>query len=239
MIHNEVKSTAEKRMLNGIRKVLGQSLRYYYNMKAHISGLFFDWRFNVSTHEPLDRFDLDVTDESKMSAWSYVACSPSRFSKVMNMLDINPSEYTFVDIGSGKGRVLIMAAQRGFKSIIGVEFSMSLHKTALQNIHNYQQLKNHNFAMIQLLNIDAIKFQIPKEPCVLCLFNPFQAPVMEKFLAQLQLQIQDRKTPLFVFYIHPTEKLLIEKTGIFDMVSVLTDSTDTILYRLKIDYTPS
>lgn len=234
MIHNELKSIREKHMLNGIRKVFGRLLRYYYNVKAHISGLFFDWRFNVRTNEPLDRFDLDVTDESKMSAWSYVPCSLSRFTTIMDMLDINPSEYTLVDIGSGKGRVLILAAEMGFKSIIGVEFSMSLHKTALQNIHNYQQLKNQNFSTIQLLNIDAIKFQIPKTNSVLCLFNPFQAPVMEKFLAELQLQIKDRKSPLYILYVHPTEKLLIEKTGIFEIVSVLAGSTDTILYRLKL-----
>jgi predicted RNA methylase len=43
-------------------------------------------------------------------------------------------ETTFVDIGSGKGRALIIAAEYAFKRIIGVEYSPSLATICRRNL---------------------------------------------------------------------------------------------------------
>jgi tRNA G46 methylase TrmB len=42
------------------------------------------------------------------------------------------SQYTFIDVGSGKGRVLFVAAEYPFRKVIGVEFQMPIgHDGAL------------------------------------------------------------------------------------------------------------
>ena len=52
----------------------------------------------------------------------------------MARLDVDHSEFTFVDYGLGKGRVLMLATEYPFKRIVGVEFSESLDRTARQNL---------------------------------------------------------------------------------------------------------
>src|SRR3981081_102097 len=44
------------------------------------------------------------------------------------------SQYTFIDVGSGKGRVLFVAAGDPFRKGIGVEVSNALHDDALANL---------------------------------------------------------------------------------------------------------
>src|SRR5215469_11495850 len=40
------------------------------------------------------------------------------------------ANYTFIDIGSGKGRMLFVAAEYPFEKVIGVEFAVDLHEIA-------------------------------------------------------------------------------------------------------------
>ncbi len=47
----------------------------------------------------------------------------------------------FVDIGSGKGRVLIAAAEHPFLQVAGVEYSKELHEAALNNIRSAKRIK--------------------------------------------------------------------------------------------------
>ncbi len=46
-------------------------------------------------------------------------------------------DFTFIDLGSGKGRVLLMASEYPFQKIIGVEFMPELHRAAQKNIAGY------------------------------------------------------------------------------------------------------
>lgn len=52
----------------------------------------------------------------------------------LEKLKINPKDFTFIDFGSGKGRVLLIAAGLPFRAVVGVEFSAELHEIAVQNI---------------------------------------------------------------------------------------------------------
>ncbi|MBZ5489392.1 MAG: class I SAM-dependent methyltransferase [Acidobacteriia bacterium] len=54
-----------------------------------------------------------------------------------NVVPAALQDFTFIDLGSGKGRALLMAAQYGFKRIIGVEFMPELHRVAQENIRKY------------------------------------------------------------------------------------------------------
>jgi hypothetical protein len=52
-------------------------------------------------------------------------------------LNIDPRNFTFIDFGSGKGRVLLIAAGLPFKAVVGIEFSRELHEIAVQNISRF------------------------------------------------------------------------------------------------------
>jgi SAM-dependent methyltransferase len=82
----------------------------------------------------------------------------------------------FVDIGCGKGRMLLHAARsKCFNRVIGVEVSEPLFLIASQNI------KISRFA-VQLKHEDAEGYSLPGEPCLIYLYNPFDNTVMSRFL---------------------------------------------------------
>ena len=51
----------------------------------------------------------------------YMPSDPAEFREMMAALPIDFHKFTFIDVGSGKGRTLLMASEYGFKQIVGVE----------------------------------------------------------------------------------------------------------------------
>lgn len=52
--------------------------------------------------------------------------------------DLDFAEFTFVDLGSGKGRALLMASDYPFRRIVGVELLPALHQIAELNLAQYR-----------------------------------------------------------------------------------------------------
>src|SRR5271166_6630819 len=64
----------------------------------------------------------------------YQPTDPALFHEMLESLNIDCREFVFVDIGSGKGRVLLMAADYPFQRVIGVELLPELHRVAQANL---------------------------------------------------------------------------------------------------------
>ena len=78
-----------------------------YALAAWLNDKFFDLRYGVDTSGIVQAAKLDLPGEVRVEASSYVGVSPRAFRKAISRLHINASEFTFVDCGSGKGRVLV------------------------------------------------------------------------------------------------------------------------------------
>ncbi len=92
------------------------------------------------------------------------------------------SGYTFVDLGSGKGRMLFVAAERPFRRVLGVEFSRSLHAEAVENIRRF---RGRGGVTIESVLADAGTFEFPAGDLVIYLFNPFGVETMGRVLGNL------------------------------------------------------
>lgn len=85
---------------------------------------------------------------------------------------------TFIDIGSGKGKVCIYAAKYSkFMKIIGVEFSRQLVEIANRN------LASTNYKNIEFINADATEWRIPDGNTIVFLFNPFNDIILQSFMS--------------------------------------------------------
>jgi predicted RNA methylase len=124
----------------------------------------------------------------------------------------NPANYTFVDLGSGKGRILFLAAEYPFRRILGVEFGKELHEDAKKNIeafrHPAQQCNN-----IESVNMDASDYQFPNENLAIYLFNPFGADVMEKVLANLAMSLQRNPRHVIVTMVYPEFAFMLARAA--------------------------
>jgi len=134
-----------------------------------------------------------------LSGGQYQPSEPELFRQILRALPVKPDGITFIDLGSGKGRTLLMASDFAFQRIIGVELLDELDAIAKQNIGRYRNEQQKCFA-IESRAGDARKFVFPSEPTVLYLFNPFPEHVLPEVLANLQRSLQVAPRTTFVIY---------------------------------------
>jgi SAM-dependent methyltransferase len=111
-------------------------------------------------------------------------------------------DFIFVDLGSGKGRTLLMAADYPFRRIIGVELLPELHHAAQENLNKYKSEEQECFAL-ESICADATDFSFPDEPIVLYLFNPFPEARLRRVLANLQQSLREHPRTIYVLYHNP------------------------------------
>jgi predicted RNA methylase len=119
------------------------------------------------------------------------------------------SQYTFIDMGSGKGRVLFVAAEYPFRKVIGVEFSNALHEDALANLKRYKY-SGRRCGDIEAVHADARDFEFPDDNLVIYLFNPFGPEVMERMLANLESSLERHPRHVIVAMLWPDHSDVVE-----------------------------
>jgi SAM-dependent methyltransferase len=137
----------------------------------------------------------------------YQPTEPALFREMLaSLIQASPKidfrEFTFIDIGSGKGRVLLMAADYPFRRILGIELLPALHRVARENIKKYKSDSQQCFA-IECLLADAGEFAFPPAPTVLYLFNPLPKSGLVKLVSNLEHSLWEHPRPVFVLYHNP------------------------------------
>jgi SAM-dependent methyltransferase len=143
--------------------------------------------------------DLEIESANRTFGHAYVPTPPTAFTVFMRNLPRDLGEFTFVDFGSGKGTVLLMAAEYGFKQIIGVEFAAELHQFSCRNIAEASRT-NTLTERITCLHGDACDLQIPEGDCVLYFNNPFAEPVMKRILKHIEAAWVQNPRKIYILY---------------------------------------
>jgi cyclopropane fatty-acyl-phospholipid synthase-like methyltransferase len=104
-----------------------------------------------------------------------------RLTRILPPAEVGPAD-VFVDVGAGKGRV-VLAAARSYRcrQVIGVEVSPQLHDIAGRNL-----ARRPLTIPVELVNADVLEWPIPSNATVFYLFNPFGADTLRRFLARLR-----------------------------------------------------
>ncbi len=133
---------------------------------------------------------------------AYYGIGVSVFGQVLSQVPRTlMRDATFVDLGCGKGRALLLAASYPFREIIGVEIAPSLHEIACENAVRFAAA--HPAAPpLRVLLGDAARYELPEGPLVLYLYHPFCRPVLEEVVANLERSQRVRPRPLAVVYIN-------------------------------------
>jgi SAM-dependent methyltransferase len=148
----------------------------------------------------------------------YQATDPALFREMLDCLKIDFREFTFIDLGSGKGRALLMAADFPFRRIVGVELLPGLHRVAQQNIGKYKSDSQKCIAVESVCG-DARKFAFPPEPTVLYLFNPLPEPGLIEMVARLERSLRESPRPVYVLYHNPLLESIFSGSAILRKIS--------------------
>jgi SAM-dependent methyltransferase len=140
----------------------------------------------------------------------YQASEPELFREIIESVPAELTGFTFIDLGSGKGRTLLLASDYPFHRIVGVELLPELNEIAVQNIKLYKNERQKCFA-IESHAGDARAFKFPIEPIVLYLFNPFPEHVLRDVLNNLSRSRQAAPRPLWVIYHNLVQEVVFDE----------------------------
>lgn len=167
----------------------------------------FDTQYGVDTSGLIGGVHLASNHPHDIFTTAYYAIPPSRLRAMLDRWLATPPQppihhYTFIDIGCGKGRAVMLASQLPFKEAIGVELNPALAQTATANLKIWQST-GHPACPTRILNQDAATFTLPATPCLVYLYNPFTTHIMQQLIQHLDQTFTAHPQPLDILYFTP------------------------------------
>jgi SAM-dependent methyltransferase len=174
----------------------------------------FDRKYGVVTSGVTESSDAGIADETARSlAVGYV---PTREIVIRHILvnttkDLDLKEYSFIDLGCGKGRALIVAAQLPFKEVIGVELSPLHSEVATANIERYLANPKHVTACrnVRVNCANAVDFEFPESDLLIYMYRPFLGPVFRGVADNLRRFQTTTGHRVLIAYACPVEELML------------------------------
>ena len=156
----------------------------------------FDLQYGTDTGGYTSSAELHGNTLSSLYTTAYYGVAPSALSSALSSLKVNYGEFTFVDVGCGKGRAILIAAQFPFHRLFGVEIAPELCVAARANL----TLRPEWADRACILNEDAASVTYPEGPLVILMFHPFLAPVLRRVLANLETQLRNSPRTTYLLY---------------------------------------
>ncbi|NYF81179.1 class I SAM-dependent methyltransferase [Granulicella arctica] len=172
----------------------------------------FDQMHGVDTSGLVPAGHLVTGHPNDAHVTAYYGIAPSILRTLISRWRESPppepiSQYSFVDIGAGKGRAMLVASELPFRQIIGIELNPGMARTAQKNLDHWLAIHSADptanpIAPILLLEQDALEFHFPVTPTLLFLFHPFEAPVLKALLRRIETQYANRPNLLDLLYVN-------------------------------------
>ncbi len=180
----------------------------------------YDLKHGTDTAGRIRLYKLDIESKNIVFGTHYQPSDPEICEAAIRTIPIRQEEFCFVDLGAGKGRVLLVASVLPFKRIIGVEFARELVEIARKNLLSCNRA--------EVVCSDAATFEFPADNLVVYMFNPFERPVMETVLLHLDEAAKSNpERTIYIIYHKPLYREIILKYGV-----EVARLPKTIIYRL-------
>jgi SAM-dependent methyltransferase len=154
---------------------------------------------------------------------------PTPVAEAEALLDaspLRPETTTFVDVGAGMGRVVLLAARRPFRTVVGIELSPALVAIGRDNLVAADDPRRIA-RDVRIVRADAARYAFPRGDLVVYLYNPFRAPVLEALLRRLR---RGPAREVVLLYHTPVERAAIDADDAFEL---LADVGFGLVYRLR------
>jgi SAM-dependent methyltransferase len=162
------------------------------------------WRFRIDSSNARFGQRYETSDAGELELAITCIRQDSR------TLAFTTQAFTFIDIGCGKGKVLLAARELGFSKLIGVEFVHELAHIAKANLATVGAIN------AVVINTDASDFAFPEQDSIVYLFNPFSQEVMRKMVHNLRIASPARR---FIIYNNPICAEVLDSSGFLKRVA--------------------
>jgi SAM-dependent methyltransferase len=165
----------------------------------------FDDRHGTDTAGSVEPEQLGIEDDkSRATAILYLPSPPRLTRWMLDRVGVEPSTTTFVDLGCGKGRVVLLAAQRSFRRVVGFEISPELTAIAQSNVERYRPPPDLR-APVEIVQADVTTVDLPEGDLLLHLYHPFETSVTEAVLRRLRASVDRSPRRVMIAYLAYTE----------------------------------
>lgn len=164
------------------------------------AGAVFDALHGIDTSVGLAAEELEITSANRNKGIAYDTCPRSTLRRSMRLASLRAEGFTFVDMGCGKGKVLLSAMALPFGRIVGVEYSAYFCRVAEKNVTSARFLRRR-CSSIEIICSDAGQYQLPDEPIIIFFNNPFIYEIMQLVLDNIVASYINAPRPIYlVFY---------------------------------------
>lgn len=161
----------------------------------------FDQQFGTDTEGKVEPSALGIDDEGRREQAILYLPSPAPVTRwMLEHVSVDPREFTFVDLGCGKGRVVLMAAQYPFQRVLGVDISPTLTEVARRNVARFPA-RARRCEHLEVRNADVTTLDFPDSNLLLHFYHPFDIEVTSAVLARLESSLQSRPRRVVVAYL--------------------------------------
>jgi hypothetical protein len=176
-------------------------LERYYDRKGIGARIHpFDSQYGIQTASLIPGYAL-LRDPGEAGDTAYAASQPSVIRAALRLLE-DHERVVLIDIGCGKGRVLIVGSEFPFREVIGVEISSTLAAMARSNIATVRRAFPAR-SPIRVVIANAMTYALPDGPVAIFLYRPFGEAGTATLLAHIETALQQRSHPLSIVYYNP------------------------------------
>ncbi|MDE2603914.1 MAG: methyltransferase domain-containing protein [Bradyrhizobium sp.] len=174
-------------------------------IKHFISELLYERRYGVRTSGKL------ILDKHDAENVCYAPMNWRQFRSTLRHDTVTDRD-VFLDIGSGKGRAVLMAAiGYPFARVIGVELIKEFHDIAERNLLAVS--RRCRAAKVELICADLRDYQIPDDVTVVYMNNPVRGAIFKHVLSSMTDSMKRRPRRMRWIYFNPLEEEAILVTG--------------------------
>ena len=192
-------SRITRRLASEVRTKLGREPEW--RNRKRVVDREFDAAQGVDTGGITHLKDLRLNSPSWRDGVDYIAADPAEFAAAIESLDLDLSRFAFIDLGSGKGRALLLANDYPFQEIIGVEFAEPLVQAARDNIAKIS--RSRDVGRIKVIHADALEYDLPDLPSIVFLYNPFGSSTMQGVAKHTRQSLLAAPRDLVILYLNP------------------------------------
>ena len=168
-------------------------------------------KYGSGTFVPVELKDLTIIRGDRRNGSRYEAVSYYMLEHLFNAFRKISDQTSIVDLGCGKGRMMMVAPYFGFSCITGIDFAKEVCEQARTNMEK----KEKEFPKLEwkVLNENIEDYDIQPNDSVFFMFNPFTEIVLKTFLQKLDISCDQFPRPTYFLYASPQYQNLLLDNG--------------------------
>lgn len=178
------------------------------------------------------RWEMGDVGPNLHHAVQYLPTKPKKFDALIRSLQLNYPDFTFIDIGSGKGRTLLLAQKYHFRELIGVEFVPRLCEIAGKNLEICH-------CPGEILCMDATQFAFPDGPLLIYMCNPFHTKPMREMVSNLESALARSPRPVYLVYWNAFYPEALNESSLLSRLAFRRDNFAIFSFRQNLTATSS